>query len=128
MTSVSSSSAAYDFVKANVKGGNDFILNMSNYRTSPSTVIGFGNVYEGRPINYYIITDEGTTIKNLPEKIEYNTNIKNYRRIPSTQPTYRSGANRDRFIPFDGIKLEPQYHQGVIHNVKVYEDFLLNRY
>lgn len=93
-------------VYKDIKNGDKFILNYSNYRYSPTIVSGFGNDYEGRE-NIYVIHGMDTPLQD-------STNINNYHY--DYDPRYTS----------PDISALNTY--GVIYEIISYYDFMMTHY
>ena len=89
-------------------------INYSNFRKSPSTVFGFGDVYEGRDYQYYIYDGTQNSYRKTPIPIYYNTNLTNYDLYSSGASTTATSLNVST--------------RGLIYGVQSYETFLLKHW
>ena len=85
------------------------LLNMSNFRKSPTAVYGFSNVYEGKPYDYYIYQDD----KNIKIPIYSNTNLEGYNRLAE-------GAGA-------AISLNST-SRGILYGAQSYQNFLMKHW
>ena len=89
----------------NVKNGDVIIGDVSNYRYSPTGVIGIGNEYEGREKQFFIV--------GSLDELQDNTNLNGYHRQTSNNAS---------------LDLTTQWCRGVIHEIISYYDFMMIHY
>ena len=87
------------------------MVNMSNFRKSPTAVYGIANVYEGKPYDYYIYKDT----KNVNIPIDYNTNLEGYNRIDDQDDT-------TEYISLSKRSL------GILYGAQSYQNFLMKHW
>ena len=87
------------------------MVNMSNFRKSPSAVYGIANVYEGKPYDYYIYKDT----KNVNIPIDYNTNLEGYNRIDDQDDTTTNISLSKRSL-------------GILYGAQSYQNFLMKHW
>lgn len=89
----------------NIKNGDVLIGEVSNYRYSPTGVVGIGNDYENRERHYYIV---GTTTS-----LQDNINLIGYHTEADTSQS---------------LDLREQWCRGVVYEVISYYDFMMIHY
>ena len=89
----------------NTKNGDMLIGDVSNYRYSPTGVIGIGNEYENREKQYFIT--------GSLNELQDNTNLNGYHTEPSANSS---------------LDLRTQWCRGVIYEIISYYDFMMIHY
>lgn len=100
----------------NLQNGDRFIANWSNYRHSPTGVIGVGNYYNDVEPVYYAVGNKDTPITDSFNLNGYNY-TDSYGLLPDNYSATSQNQAKARFT------LKHSYCRGVIHNVIAYEDF-----
>ena len=91
-----------------IKNGDKFVLNYSNYRYTPTIVAGVGNSYEGKETTYYIY--------GMDAELKDSTNLAGYH----LDPPSRYADNPPN--------LSQQRCYGVIYEIISYYDFMMTHY
>lgn len=96
-----------------VKNGDMIIGDYSNYRYSPTAIIGLGNQYENREIKYYLVGNELSGNYYDLEEIQDNSNLTGYHH----QYEGNTASN-----------LNSQFVRGVVYDAISYYDFMMIHY
>lgn len=104
----------------NLSNGDRVIVNWSNYRYSPSHVLGAGNYYNDVPPTYYAIGLNG----DQPE-ITDSLNLSNY---PANYTFLDDSYPGDTPLGKTNASLKWSWCLGVIYNIICYEDFNVIHY
>ena len=105
-----------------VKNGDLIIGEYSNYRHSPTGIVGIGNAYENREIDYYAY---GSKVK-----IDEPTNLTNYHVDPPIAQSSidNNQYNQEEFEALKNSALDALWCRGVIYEAIGYYDNMMIHY
>ena len=112
-------------IRDNYGSGENYsvMINLSNFRESPTTVFGFSQGYEGRPYQYYLWDEQKKLVA-----INETTNLNGYNNlIEGARPTYQPTPGGSYFsYPYVG--LTGNSFRGLICGAQSYEAFMLKHW